>query len=136
MQAEHRSWSTRGTAPAYHPRMRTFIALSLFLASLLACGEDTPTRPEDGTVELWDACVWEGQETRALCQPDLACAWHGVCVPKCEALEDCDFEGFQSECGINNDENVCRVICNEKGECPQTGGAPLYCSDSYCVREP
>ncbi len=138
MRAEHHpAGSTGGTAPAYHAPMRnaTLIALSLFL-SPLACSEDAPTRPEDGTVELWDACVWDGQFTRALCQTDLSCAWNGVCVPRCEALEDCDFEGFRSECGIDSEENVCRVLCNEKRECPQTGGAQLHCRDFYCVREP
>ena len=138
MRAEHRALgSTGGTAPLYHGHMRNanIVALSLFLSSV-GCSEDAPTRPDDGTVQLWDECVWEGQEMRALCQAELACAWNGVCVPKCEGLEQCDFEGFRSECGINNGENVCRVFCSENGECPQTGGAPLHCLDSYCVREP
>lgn len=137
MQAEHRSWSTRGTAPAYHAPMRnaSIVALSLFL-SPLACSEDAPTRPDDGTVDVWETCVWDGQEIRSLCQTDLACAWNGVCVPKCEALEECEFEGFRSECGVNSDENVCRVLCNEKRECPQTGGVQLHCLGFYCVREP
>ncbi len=138
MQAEHHpAGSTGGTAPAYHAPMRsaTLITLSLFL-SPLACSEDAPTRPEDGTVELWDACVWDGQEIRALCEPDLACAWNGICVPRCEAIDECEFDGFQSECGINNEENVCRVRCNDDRQCPQTGGAALQCINFFCVRDP
>lgn len=137
MPAEHHpAGSTGGTAPAYHAPMRNAALIVTLLLSPLACSEDAPTRPEDGTVELWDSCVWDGQEIRALCQPDLVCAWNGVCVPKCEAIEICDFEGFRSECNISSDENVCMVLCNESRECPQTGGAPLHCHQFYCVRDP
>lgn len=139
MQAEQRpADSTGGTAPLYDECMRnsTFITLSLFLAPLLACGEEAATRPEDGTVQLWDACVWEGQEIRALCEPELACAWNGICVPRCDAIDMCDFEGFQSECGLSNEENVCRVRCDDSRECPQTGGAELQCINFFCVRDP
>ena len=138
MRAEHRSWSTRGTAPAYLLAMRNslIVIVNLLTVLTLACSDDAPTRPEDGTVELWDACVWDGQETRALCQPELACAWHGICVPRCEEIDLCAFDGFSTECGISNEEDVCRVRCNEDRECPQTGGAPLQCLDFFCVREP
>lgn len=138
MRAEHRSWSTRGTAPPYDPCMHlgNIITLSLILAPLVACGEDAPTRPADGTVERWDACVWDGQEIRALCEPELACAWNGICVPRCEAIDECEFDGFVSECGINNEENVCRVRCNDDRECPQTGGTALQCINFFCVRDP
>ena len=139
MQVEHRpTGSTGGTALYYDRCMRnsTIITLSLFLSPLLACGEDTPTRPADGTVQLWDACVWDGQEIRELCAAELACAWNGVCVPRCDAINECDFDGFQSECGINSEEEVCRVRCNEGRECPQTGGTPLHCVNFFCVRDP
>ena len=137
MPAErHSAGSTGGTARRYHAPMRNanIIALSFFL-SPLACGEDAPTRPEDGTVEVWDACVWDGQMTSSLCAPELACAWHGICVPKCESLDECMFDGFLSECNISNEQNVCMVRCSEDNECPQTGGAQLHCLDFYCVRE-
>ncbi len=139
MRAEHRLMgSTGGIAPAYHPRMRTgiFIALNLLLAPIFACSEETTTRPNDGTVQLWDECVWDGQVTRSLCEPELACAWNGICVPRCDAIDECDFDGFQSECGVNNEEKVCRVRCNDAGDCPQTGGAALQCVNFFCVRDP
>lgn len=139
MLAEHRPMgSTGGPALYYHRCMRngTIITLSLFLAPLLACGDDAPTRPEDGTVQVWDECMWDGQIDRALCEPDLACAWHGICVPRCEAIEECSFDGFQTECGNSNGENVCLVRCNEDQECPQTGGAAIHCLDFHCVRDP
>lgn len=139
MLAEQRpTGSTGGTAPPYDGCMRnsTLITLSLFLAPLLACGEDAPTRPEDGTVQVWDECMWDGQEVRALCEPELACAWNGICVPRCGSIDECEFDDFQSECGISNEENVCRVRCNDDGECPQTGGVTLQCINFFCVREP
>ena len=139
MLAEHRpTGSTGGTARPYIEGMRigTITTLSLFLASILACGEDAPTRPDDGTVDLWDACVWDGQEISALCKPELACAWHGVCVPRCEAIDECTFEGFESECNISSDEEVCVIRCDEETGCPQTGGAQLRCHQLFCVRDP
>ncbi len=139
MLAEQRtSGSTGAIAPSYDSPMRisNVITLSLLLAPLLACGEDAPTRPADGTVQVWDACFWDGQIVNALCEPDLACAWNGVCVPRCEAIDECAFDGFQSECGINNEQDVCRVRCDEDRECPQTGGVPLYCHQLFCVRDP
>lgn len=129
--------STCGIAPTYDESMRSaFIILSLVVAPVLACGEDAPTRPEDGTVQVWDECMWDGQLVRALCEPELACAWNGICVPKCEAIDECMFDGFVSECWIDDGEDVCTVRCNGDSECPQTGGAPLHCLDFHCVREP
>lgn len=129
--------STGGTAPIYDGCMRsTIITLSLVVAPVLACGEDAPTRPEDGTVQVWDECMWDGQLVRALCEPELACAWNGICVPRCEAIDECMFDGFVSECGIDGEEDVCRVRCSQDRECPQTGGASLHCIDFHCVREP
>lgn len=116
-------------------RNANLIAISLLL-SPLACSEDAPTRPEDGTVELWDECVWDGQITSSLCTPELACAWQGICVPKCEAIDECAFDGFLSECNISNEQDVCMVRCDEDRKCPQTGGAPLQCHNFYCIREP
>ncbi len=139
MRAEQRtSGSTGGIAPHYDSPMRisNVVTLSLLLAPLLACGEDAPTRPEDGTVAVWDECMWDGQLVYELCQPDLACGWNGICVPRCEAIDECMFDGFQSECGINEGQNVCRVRCNDDRECPQTGGAALHCLDFFCVRDP
>lgn len=139
MRAERiASGSTRGPARLYHAPMRTstLIALSLFLTPL-ACGEDAPTRPEDGTVELWDSCVWDGQEVRALCQPELACASNGICVPRCETVVECPyFDGFVSECSLDSEAMVCNVRCTKDIGCPETGGAPLKCFQTYCVRDP
>jgi len=137
VRAEHRSLSTGGTAPAYYSRMcnKNIIALCLFVAPF-ACSEDAPTRPDDGTVQAWDECIWDGQYVRSLCEADLACAWNGICVPRCEGLSECMFEGFESKCELDDGENVCKVRCNEDRECPQTGGAQLHCLDSFCVREP
>lgn len=130
--------STGGIAPLYDGCMRnsTLLTFSLFMAPLVACGEDAPTRPEDGTVQLWDACVWDGQLIYELCEPELACAWNGICVPRCDAIDTCMFDGFQSECGISEEQDVCRVRCDDNRECPQTGGAPLHCIDFFCVRDP
>lgn len=138
MRAErHPAGSTGGTAPAYHAPMRnaTLLTIGLFL-SPLACSEDAPTRPEDGTVQLWDECVWEGQFERELCEPQLACAWNGICVPRCTDLDQCTFDGFESRCESDAGEDVCKVRCNEEKECPQTGGVALRCSDAFCTRDP
>ena len=133
------SGPTRGPARPYHGLMRTstLFALTLSLAPILACNEDAPTRPEDGTVEPWDSCVWEGQLTRALCRPELACAWNGICVPRCESVEECpSFDGFTSECSVDSEASVCRVRCTKEVGCPETDGVPLKCSNTFCVRDP
>lgn len=137
MLAEHRpTGSTGGTARPYIECMRngTIITLSLFLAPLLACGEDAPTRPEDGTVEAWGACVWEGQIVPELCEPSFVCSVYGVCAPTCEEAVDCPvFEGFENECGPMEDALICKPRCNEIKDCPQTGGAPLTCHQGFCI---
>jgi len=139
VQAEYTpSGSTRGLALPYHAPMRTstLLTLTLFMGPLHACGDDdAPTRPEDGTVQVWDSCVWDGQLVYALCDPALACGWNGICVPRCEAINECMFDGFETECGISEGENVCRVRCNEERKCPETGGAPLQCHQFFCQRD-
>jgi hypothetical protein len=112
------------------------LLLGLLVTSTLACGEDPPTRPDDGTVEAWDECIWDGQLVYELCQANLACAWNGICVPRCEALSECAFDGFVSECGLDLGEDVCQVRCNDARECPSAGGSPLHCLDFHCVRDP
>ena len=133
------SGSTRGPALPYHGPMRTstLLTLTLFMAPLLACGDEAPTRPEDGTVQVWESCVWDGQEIRALCQPDLACAANGICVPRCETVVECPyFDGFVSECSRNSDAMVCRVRCDSDVGCPETDGVPLKCVHTFCVGDP
>ena len=129
--------STGGNALAYDQAMRNIIiplsvSLSLFF---LACGDDEPTRPQDGTVKMWESCVWDGQQTPELCETDLSCSSHGVCSPLCETFVDCpEFEGFVSECGQGPYEvNICMPKCNEADECPKTGGAELHCHHFYCI---
>lgn len=139
MLAEQRTLgSTGGIAPPYDSQMRisNVVTLSLLLAPLLACGEEAPTRPEDGTVAAWQACVWDGQLLSALCEPELACAWNGICVPKCAAIDECMFDGFEIECNISEEQDVCAIRCNDDSECPQTGGAPLQCHQLFCQRDP
>jgi len=137
--AEHRpTGSTGGTARPYIECMRTgtIITLSLFLAPLLACDEDATTRPQDGTVEVWGACVWEGQIEVGLCQPDLVCSWHGICSPTCELATDCPtFEGFDNYCGAKEDKLICVPRCDSMKECPQTDGASLTCIQGFCEGE-
>ena len=137
MLAEHRpTGSTGGTARPYIECRRTgpIIPLSLFLAPLLACGEDAPTRPQDGTVEAWDSCLWEGQIISALCKPGGVCTYHGVCAPTCETAEDCSsFDGFEMTCGPMDDDRICEPMCNDAGECPKTGGVELVCHNLYCI---
>ena len=137
MLAEQRTLgSTGGIAPLYDSQMRisNVVTLSLLLAPLLACGEDAPTRPEDGTVKVWESCVWDSEVVVELCEPETACDSHGICAPLCGAIDDCPaFEGFQNECGPKDDKNICEIRCNDGRECPQTGGAPLHCLDFYCV---
>jgi len=128
--------STGGIALAYPWPMRSPInILSLSLIFSLACGDDgEPTRPTDGTVKVWESCVWDGQQEPALCQVGLSCSTHGICSPTCETIQDCPkFEGFDSECGFNDGVNVCQPRCNASEECPKTGGAELHCSNLYCV---
>lgn len=128
--------STGGTAPYYDRCMRnsTIITLSLLLAPLFACGEDAPTRPEDGAVEVWGSCVWDGQTLPELCEPSGVCSVHGVCAPTCEEAADCPvFEGFENDCGPMEDALICKPRCNEAKDCPETGGAPLTCHQGFCI---
>lgn len=131
-----RTPSTGDFALPYSSGMRSstlFLSLSLSLAPL-ACGDDAPTRPKDGTVKAWESCVWDGQITRALCEPGLGCTTHGVCAPACETVDDCPtFEGFTVECSDQDGVDVCRPKCNFEKKCPQTGGVELKCLDFYCV---
>lgn len=136
MRAEHRSWSTRGTAPPYHPCMHLghIITLGSILAPIVACSDDPPTRPEDGTVEVWGACVWDGQVVFELCEPDLVCSWNGVCSPTCSDFADCPtFVGFENECVPMEGEKICKPLCNDANECPVTGGTALICHQGYCI---
>lgn len=129
--------STGGIALAYPWPMRTPInALSLSLIFCLACGDDgEPTRPADGTVKVWESCVWDGQQTPALCEVDLSCSSHGVCSPACESFDDCpQFDGFDMECGQGPyTVNICMPKCDDNGECPKTGGVELHCHHFYCI---
>ena len=128
--------STGGIALAYDLAMRnTTIPLSLSLIFCLACGDDSePTRPADGTVKVWESCVWDGQQTPALCEADLSCSSHGVCSPLCETFEDCPkFDGFDIECGQGDYADICMPKCDESEQCPKTGGVALHCSDFYCI---
>ena len=140
MLAEHCAMgSTGGTAPLYDGCMRnsTLITLSLFLAPLLACGEDAATRPEDGTVTVWEACRWDGQILPELCEPELVCTYHGICAPSCITALDCpSFAGFTVECGTMEEEQICKPVCNDAKECPKTGGADLECHNAYCIGSP
>jgi len=132
-----RQLSTGGIALPYSPAMRTtlrILSLSL-LTSIPACGDDAePTRPADGTVKMWESCLWDGQQTPDLCEVDLSCSSHGVCSPICEAFDDCPkFDGFDVECSENDYAKICRPRCNASNECPKTGGVELHCSDFYCI---
>lgn len=137
MLAEHRpAGSTGGTAPPYHPCMRngTLITLSLLLAPVLACGEDAPTRPQDGTVTAWEACRWDGQILPELCAEDTVCTYHGVCAPVCVTAADCPvFDGFDLECSSMESAQICKPRCNDSKACPQTDGAALECLHGYCI---
>lgn len=137
MWAEHcPPGSTGGIAPLYDGCMRngTLLTLSLFLAPLVACGEDAPTRPEDGTVEVWGSCVWDGQVTPELCDPDLVCSGNGVCSPTCSDFVDCPvFDGFENACTPMAEQKICKPLCNDAKECPDTNGASLICLQGYCV---
>jgi hypothetical protein len=127
--------STGGIALAYATGMRNAI-LTLSLSLLfLACGDDgEPTRPADGTVEVWESCVWDGQVTFDLCQPELQCSWNGICSPVCEDLADCPvFEGFDNDCVVMEGKKICKPLCNAANECPETGAEPLHCLDGYCI---
>lgn len=139
MQAEHCAMgSTGGTAPLYDGCMpnSTLITLSLFLAPLLACGDAAPARPQDGTVEVWGSCEWDGQVTPELCQSDFVCSWHGVCSPTCEVAADCPaFDGFDNYCGAHEDKSICVPRCDSKKDCPETAGAPLTCIQGFCEGE-
>lgn len=129
--------STGGNAPDYDSVMRhTIITLSLSLAFIAACSDDSmPTRPTDGTVKVWESCVWDGQQTPELCEVGLSCSSHGVCSPLCETFDDCpQFDGFNMECGQGPyEDNICMPKCNENDECPKTSGVELHCHQFYCI---
>ena len=137
MRAEQRtSGSTGGIALHYDSPMRisNVITLSLLLAPLLACGEDAPTRPENGTVTAWQACRWDGQILPELCAEDLVCTYHGICAPICETAEDCPmFDGFEIECSSMDADQICKPLCNESKDCSQTDEAALECLNRYCI---
>ena len=135
MRAERVHGSTGGIALAYAPCMRNAI-LPLSLSILfLACGDDgEPTRPADGTVKVWESCVWDGQQVPELCGVSLSCSAHGVCSPICETIDECpDFEGFDIECSDNANATICRPLCNTEKQCPETGGVPLECINGFCI---
>jgi hypothetical protein len=113
----------------------TFVSL---LALPAACGEEAPTRPDDGSVPAWESCQWEGQNTSELCEAGLVCSNHGVCTPSCEEIADCPaFDGFQSDCSSDAGQKICEFFCSEANECPQTGGVPLKCLHGlYCIGDP
>jgi len=124
-----------GIALAYPSCMRNVLQpLSLSLL-LFACGDDgEPTRPADGTVKVWESCVWDGQQTPELCSPEVSCSSHGVCSPICETVDDCPkFEGFDVECGQGDYDFICMPKCNAANECPKTGGVELQCHQFYCI---
>lgn len=140
MQAEalQHNPSTGGIALQYLLLMRAslrILTLSLLTSISAACSDDAePTRPADGTVEVWESCVWDGQLEFALCEAGLACSSHGVCSPTCEATSDCpSFDGFDVDCSENGDGTICRPMCNEVNECPKTSGVELTCFQFYCI---
>jgi len=140
MQADALQWhiySTGGIALSYHPVMRNalrILSLSLLTSFPAACDDAEPTRPADGTVKVWESCVWDGQQEPALCEVDLSCSSHGVCSLVCETFDDCPkFEGFDVECSENDSAKICRPRCNATNDCPQTGGVELKCHQFYCI---
>ncbi|MBL9106463.1 MAG: hypothetical protein JNL82_36405 [Myxococcales bacterium] len=111
------------------------LTLSLLTSIPAACGDDAePTRPADGTVKVWESCVWDGQQEPALCEPELSCSRHGVCSPICETISDCpEIEGFDLACNSADLADICIPMCNTANECPKTGGVDLKCSDFLCI---
>lgn len=134
------NFSTGGIALPYPLAMRTtlqILTLSLLTSITAACDDNTePTRPADGTVKVWESCVWDGQLEFALCEVGLACSSHGVCSPVCETAPECPaFDGFDVECSENGAGTICRPMCSAENTCPKTGGVELHCSDFYCIGE-
>lgn len=130
--------STGGIALAYAPCMRNAILPLSLSILILACSDDgEPTRPADGTVKVWESCVWDGQLTPELCASDLSCSSNGVCSPICETFDDCpQYDGFDGECdhhAVDRNVLICIPKCNMANECPKTGGVELHCSDFYCI---
>jgi hypothetical protein len=98
-----------------------------------ACAdEEQPIgRPDDGTVEPWGSCRWQGSNTPSLCEPWLFCTDYGVCAPPCDKLSDCVQFEFGDKCEPESGtgaQSVCIISCDAAGQCPQTGGAELRCS--------
>ena len=62
---DQQNFSTGGFALLYPPAMRTtlqLLSLSLLTSIPAACGDDAePARPADGTVQVWESCMWDGQ---------------------------------------------------------------------------
>lgn len=138
MQVERqRTGCARDRAPGYDEPMRTIIGtVTLSLAITLSCGDDNASkRPEDGTVETWESCKWDGEVEPSLCEDTLECTVQGVCSPKCKVANDCPtFEGFENECKAPG---VCVPRCNAADECPQTGGVALVCgTGKTCIGKP
>jgi hypothetical protein len=118
--------------------MRTtlrILSLSLLTSIPAACDDAEPTRPADGTVKVWESCVWDGQVTPTLCEVDLSCSSNGVCSPVCETIADCpEFGGFDKKCIQGDDErSVCKIMCDAMSQCPNTEGVTLHCLDFYCI---
>jgi hypothetical protein len=117
--------------------MRTtlrILSLSLLTSIPAACDDAEPTRPADGTVKVWESCVWDGQQEPELCVVGTSCSSHGVCSPICETIADCpSFEGFDVECNQGDYEYICMPRCNAANECPKTEGVELHCHQFYCI---
>jgi len=138
---QQQNFSTGGIALPYSPAMRMtlrILSLSLLTSIPAACGDDAePTRPADGTVKVWESCVWDGQLVPELCEASLSCSSHGVCSPTCETLDSCPtFDGFMIECSseaVDPEASICVPMCNSTNECPKTGGVELSCYHFSCI---
>lgn len=116
--------STRGTALTYPCAMRSTLlptfALSLTLG--LACGDSDAPANEPG--EFGEPCVnGEDNDTPDGCVKGLYC-YLGYCEETCVMDSDCPpIEGFEHVCQAQ----LCRILCNDKGACPQDFPTPLVC---------
>ena len=124
-------------------RFLVVLCTAFVLATMgAACGDDSGTtgeRPADGTVPIWESCLWEGSNTPDLCEEGLLCSDQTICMPACETVADCPkVKGFEVECfgqAATFQKPVCVVMCNEALECPMPGTAETRCinPNNWCT---
>lgn len=128
--------STDGGRVPYASAMRKIAHLApaaLFTLALAAgCKDETPPN-EPG--EFGAPClVGEPDDSPNGCRSGLRCS-QGYCAETCATNDDCQpVSGWEHTCEASG---ICRILCNESKQCPQSLSVSLTCENAglNCVAE-